>query len=125
MELASDSSCDDSEPGVLGLTGSELATENMRIGWEEVVDLMADEGHEAPDFETERAMSDLLNIRAHVLLLNVARNLHGRRSAARTKRMAKILGDDAKSSLAFLQTTEQVDKGPAGPTSLGILESGE
>jgi hypothetical protein len=41
----------------LGLDGRELATENMRIGWEEVVDLLSDEKQAlSNDFEQERAM---------------------------------------------------------------------
>lgn len=47
------------------------------------------------------------------------------RSAARTKRMSKIVGDDGSNSLAFLQTSEQLDRGPAttAPTKIGVLET--
>ena len=41
---------------MLGLDGRELATENMRLGWEKVVDMLTDEGDEAGDFSAERAM---------------------------------------------------------------------
>ena len=89
-ELLIEAGADKKATELSGLDGRELATENMRLGWEEIVDMLSDEDSDATDFATERALS-----------------------AARTKRMAKIAGGYDHSSMSLLQTSEQLDKGPS------------
>eukprot|EP01051_Picozoa_sp_SAG22_P007968 SAG22_NODE_582_length_8879_cov_2.731663_6_plen_987_part_00 len=109
VELLIEAGADKKATEVSGLDGRELATENMRLGWERVVDLLTDidsDGNSSDDqqnFAAERAMS-----------------------AARTKRMQKIVGDNAdENALQFLQTSEQMDKGPATTNTkpLSVLQS--
>ena len=77
-----------------GLDGRELAKENMRLGWERIVDMLTEDGDkQSTDFEQERAMS-----------------------AARNKRMQRIMGEDndggAAGGMQYLQTSEQLNKKP-------------
>jgi hypothetical protein len=90
VEMLLEAGADPKAEEVSGLDGRDLATENMRIGWEKVVDLLNeynDDGN-SKGFEAERAMS-----------------------AARTKRMQAVMGAE-EGNLAFLQTSETMNRLP-------------
>eukprot|EP01050_Picozoa_sp_SAG11_P015040 SAG11_NODE_1912_length_4078_cov_2.769289_5_plen_314_part_00 len=92
-----------------GLDGRELAKENMRLGWEQVVDLLTDDDMKSSkDFAAERAVS-----------------------AARNKRMQRIMGEGADAGIGgmqYLQTSEQLNKMPkkelpTKPSQLRLMPS--
>jgi hypothetical protein len=94
VELLLAAGADKDATEATGLNGKELAKENMRLGWERVVDLLRDGEimSTSKDYEEERALSE-----------------------ARNKRMQRILGDESDAGfggMQYLQTSEMLDKKP-------------